>query len=295
MTFEELKNHSKESGEATVAATTKQVSKKDPRFWEPTIKDKDTKISSAVIRPISCVASEKQNVVVITSHFLKRNGKNYSFACPKTINGRCPVCESYWSKPYGQRDVTLRPKKKWLMNIYVVDDRSNPENNGKVFLWAAPKTIWDKIEAARNAEYKEEKVDNIFDMWEGASILVRTKDKAGFINYEDSTIRPADALFKDLPENDPKYIEVAMKAYPLSEFVTPSAFKSYSEIESILNEANTLVDTRPATAPGNYIASKNLEDTEEEKAAALEALKEVEKNTEVVTTDDENFFDDIDM
>lgn len=286
MTIEELRAHQKKSAEATVNASTKQEKKKDDRFWEPTITDKDTKISRAVIRPISCVASEDQNVVIQTSHFIKKNNRYYSCVCPKTAGkgSKCPICERYWSQPYGQRDQNLRPKKKWIMNIYVVDDSGKPENNGKTFLWACPKTIWDKIEAARTEQYEDERVENIFDLWEGANILVRTKDKAGFMNYEDSTIRSKSALFAELPENDPKYIQVAESAYPLKEFVEAGHNKSYSDLTEMLNEIDGLVDDSIDKKPSNFIKTQVVEEDD----LGFEEPSVVEEDT----TDDD-FFNDV--
>lgn len=293
MTIEELRAHQKKSAEATNASSAKQEKKKDERFWEPTLTDKDNKISRAIIRPISCVAEEDQNVVVQTSHFIKKNNKYYSFLCPKTEGkgSKCPVCERYWSQPYGKRDANLKPKKKWIMNIYVVDDSGKPENNGKTFLWACPKTIWDKIESARTAEYEEERVENIFDLWEGANLLIRTKDKGGFMNYDDSTIRPAAPLFPDLAENDPKYIKVAESAYPLKEFTKPATMKSYAEISEILNEIDGLIDDSVETNPGNYIKKQEtIADIEEEVDDCIPDTTPV-NNVEDVDADD--FFQDI--
>ena len=290
MTIEELREHQRKSAQATVNAASKQEKKKDERFWEPTVSDKDTKVSRAIIRPISCVATEDQNVVVQTSHFIRKNNRYYSCVCPKTAGkgSKCPICERYWSQPYGQRDATLKPKKKWIMNIYVVDDSGKPENNGKTFLWACPKTVWDKIETARTAEYEDERVENIFDLWEGANILVRTKDKAGFMNYEDSTIRSKSALFADLPENDPKYIQVAESAYPLQEFVEAGKQKSYSELAEMLNEIDGLIDNSIDTKPSNFIKTQSLKEDEE----ALDLEPEEPSANEEFTTD-EDFFADV--
>ena len=292
MTIEELKAHQNKSAQKTEATMDKAAKVKDTRFWEPTIKDPKTKISSAIIRPISCVADEDQNVIVVTSHFIKKNNKYYSFTCPKTLGkgSKCPICERYWSQPYGQRDTQLKPKKKWYMNIYVVDDRSNPENNGKVFLWACPKTIWDKIESARNAEYEEERVSNIFDMWEGANIMIKTKDKAGFMNYEDSFIRQSEPLFKDLPDNDPKYLKVAESAYPLKEFCDSSKIPSYSKLSEMLTEMDSLVSTDINTNPSNYEKAKNLEDVVEEEVHNHN-VEEPMATAQVETTSDDEFFD----
>ena len=288
MTIEELRAHQKKSAEATVSAAAKQEKKKDERFWEPTVADKDAKISRAIIRPISCVATEDQNVVVQTTHFIKKNNRYYSFVCPKTSgkSAKCPVCERYWSQPYGQRDMNLRPRKKWIMNIYVVDDTGNPENNGKTFLWACPKTIWDKIEAARTEQYEDERVENIFDLWEGANILVRTKDKAGFMNYEDSTIRSKSALFPELEETNPKYIQVAESAYPLREFVEAGKEKTYAELAEMLNEIDGLVEDSIDKKPSNYVKVNNLDDEVEEFVDEAPTTVVEEKTTE------EDFFTD---
>lgn len=266
MTIEELRAHQKKSAEGTVSATNKEEKKKDERFWEPTLTDKDNKISRAIIRPISCVASEDQNVVVQTTHFIKKNNRYYTCVCPKTAGkgAKCPICERYWSKPYGERDAILKPKKKWIMNIYVIDDSGKPENNGKTFLWACPKTVWDKIEAARTEQYESDRIENIFDLWEGANILVRTKDKAGYMNYEDSTIRSKSSLFPELAENDPKYIQVAESAYPLKEFIDAGKTKTYAELSEMLNEIDGLVDTSIDTKPSNFIKTQSLKEDEDD-------------------------------
>lgn len=289
MTIEELKAHQRKSAEATVSAASKQEKKKDERFWEPTLVDKDTKVSRAIIRPISCIAEEDQNVVVQTSHFIKKNNKYYSFICPKTAGkgAKCPVCERYWSQPYGQRDANLKPKKKWIMNIYVVEDSGKPENNGKTFLWACPKTIWDKIESARTAEYEDERVENIFDLWEGASLLIRTKDKGGFMNYDDSQIRQKSPLFPNLPENDPKYIQVAESAYPLKEFLNPAGLKSYNELAEMLNEIDGLVEDSIDKKPSNFVKKTLADEEKNEEDEFVETTNMVEEET----TDDE-FFND---
>ena len=294
MNIDEIRAHQKKAAEATVSANDKQEKKKDERFWEPTPTDKEHKISRAIIRPLSCAVSEDQNVIVQTSHFIKKNNRYYSFICPKTAGkgNKCPVCERYWSQPYGQREMMMRPKKKWLMNIYVIDDSGNPENNGKTFLWACPKTIWDKIEAARTAEYEEERVENIFDMWEGANIVIRTKDKAGFINYEDSLIRQSSALFPDLPENDPKYIKVAESVYPLKEFTDASQMKTYGEIVEILDEVDGLVDDRVDTNPGNYVKKASIADTEIDDLVE-DSIPEHPASEE--ETSDEDFFSDMEV
>lgn len=295
MTIEELKAHQNKSAQRTEATMDKSAKAKDPRFWEPTIKDQKTKMSSAIIRPISCVSDEDQNVIVVTSHFIKRNNKYYSFTCPKTLGkgSKCPICERYWSQPFGSRDVQLKPKKKWYMNIYVVDDRGNPENNGKVFLWACPKTIWDKIESARTAEYEEERVSNIFDMWDGANIMIKTKDKAGFMNYEDSFIRQKEPLFKDLADTDPKYLAVAESAYPLKEFCDSSKIPSYNKLSEMLDEVDSLISTDINTNPGNYEKAKNLQDVVEEEVTDIPTEPEAEP--EVQTVSDEDFFDGLDI
>ena len=228
-------------------------------------------------------------MVIQTSHFIKRNNRNYSFICPKTAGKghKCPVCERYWSKPYGERDNELKPKRKFLMNIYVVDDSGKPENNGKVFLWACPKTVWDKIEAAQNAEYEEDKVENIFDLWEGANILIRTKDKGGFLNYDDSMIRSKAPLFEGLPENDPKYLKVAESVYSLREFMDPSQMKTYGELSQMLNEIDGLVDDSVDRNPAAYVKKHNLADDINEKVN--DSIPETFPEPEQSTTE-EDFF-----
>lgn len=290
MNKEEYKKHLAKSKENTEKASTPATTEKDPRFWSPTIIDKDTKISSAIIRPLACPMGDDVNYVFNTSHYVKTPAKNYSFQCSRNHTHRaCPICEAYYSEDQGSRDNNLKPKHSYIFNIYVVDDKSNPENNGKVFLYKCPKTLWKKIQAAKDSEYEEDKVDDIFDMWEGASILVRTCEKGGFVNYDNSVIRPKEALFKELDENDPKYMSIASQSYSLKEFSDSKNCLSDAEVKEILSKATGLVSTSQEKSPENF-ARKHDVISKDEGATSTKEFKS--KVPEVASEDD--FFDDMD-
>lgn len=290
MTREEYLAHLAKSKVNTEKASTPVAVEKDARFWSPTIADKDTKISSAIIRPLACPIGDDVNYVFNTSHYVKTPSKNYSFQCSRNHTRKaCPICAAYYSEDQGNRDNNLKPKQSYIFNIYVVDDKSNPENNGKVFLYKCPKTLWKKIQAAKDADYEEDKVEDIFDMWEGASILVRTCEKGGFVNYDNSVIRPKEALFKELDENDPKYMAIASQAYSMKEFVDPKNCLSDAEAEDILSKATGLVSSQEHKSPENFARKHDVISSDE----PAKSTKEY-KPAEATTASEDDFFDDMD-
>ena len=66
-------------------------------------------------------------------------------------------------------------------------DPSNPDNEGKVFLFKYGKKIYDKIMDAVNGDELEGREGyNPFDFWTGANFKLRSKKVAGYPNYDSS-------------------------------------------------------------------------------------------------------------
>ena len=90
-----------------------------------------------------------------------------------TIGGKDPVGElnrELWnSGTDANKDIVRKQKRKlsFYANIYVVQDKLNPQNEGKVFLYKFGKKIFDKImEAIFEPEFEDETPINPFDFWQ---------------------------------------------------------------------------------------------------------------------------------
>ena len=116
-------------------------------------------------------------------------------------------------------------------NIYVVKDPTNPQNEGKVFLFKYGKKIFDKIMEAMQPEFEDETPINPFDFWQGANFKLKIVKKDGYWNYDKSEFGYAEPLLDD----DDALEALWKKEHSLTAVTAPDQFKSYEELEARLN------------------------------------------------------------
>jgi gp32 DNA binding protein like len=212
--------------------TTKKDTKKDERFWTPTV-DKAGN-GYAVIRFLPAPGNEDVPFVRIFDHGFKGpSGSWYIENSLTTIGKKDPVGEfnsQLWNSGVEADKEQARKQKRrlhFISNIYVVEDHGNPENNGKVFLFKYGKKIFDKLNEVMNPQFPDEKPLNPFDFWEGANFALKIRMVEGYRNYDKSTFMTSSALAKD----DKKLEAIHSQEYSLQEFLAPSNFKSYEELK----------------------------------------------------------------
>jgi hypothetical protein len=215
----------------------------DTRFWTLT-RDKAGN-GSAVIRFLPAAAVDGDDALPWVRYFdhgfKGPSGKWYIENSLTTIGQKDPVSEynsSLWNASNDdaswQRKQARDQKRRlhYIANIMVLKDQSNPENEGKVFLFKFGKKIFDKITLAMNPQYPDDPAMNPFDLWNGASFKLRTRMVAGYLNYDQSTFESPSALSSD----DRELEKVWKSEYSLKEFVDPKNFKSYDDLKKRLTE-----------------------------------------------------------
>ena len=116
-----------------------------------------------------------------THGFKNDQGRWFFDNCLTSIGQECPVCEAngeLWSSGIdSNKDIARQRKRKehYVSNIYIVKDTSNPENEGKVFLFRYGPKIFQKISGAMNPEFEDEVGFNPFDYYEGANFKFKTR------------------------------------------------------------------------------------------------------------------------
>ena len=191
----------------------------------------------AVIRFLPAPEGEDLPFIKVYSHAFQGSGGWLIDNCLTSLNQKCPVCEhnsGLWNSGIdANKEVARKQKRKltYMSNIYVVKDPSNPENEGKVFLFKYGKKIFDKISEAMQPEFEDEQAIDPFDFWGGANFKLKAKNVAGYRNYDSSEFAPAGALLND----DDALEAIWKKQYSLAEFLTPSEFKTYEELKKRLN------------------------------------------------------------
>tara|TARA_R110001583_G_scaffold77268_2_gene210444 strand:+ start:2167 stop:3075 length:909 start_codon:yes stop_codon:yes gene_type:complete len=237
MSFSNMKKNAK----SNIGRLTDEITKlnkgsesyKDDRFWKPEL-DKSSN-GYAVIRFLPAPDGEDLPWARTFNHGFKGKGGWFIENCPTTVGGKCPVCEAnseLWNSGIEKdKDVARNRKRRlsYTANIFVVSDPSNPQNEGKNFLYKFGKKIFDKVNESMNPEFEDEDAINPFDFWGGANFKLKVRKVAGFINYDKSEFESSSNL---LDGDDAKLEELWKNQYPLKEFTDSSNFKDYAQLKS---------------------------------------------------------------
>jgi hypothetical protein len=258
--FSQLKKASSQSLDKLTAELNKlsnpqEQKKGDDRFWQASV-DKAGN-GYAVIRFLPAPAGEDIPFVRLFDHGFKGpSGKWYIENSLTSINQKDPVSEynSYlWNLSNDDNSDSrkqARAQKRrlhYISNIYVVKDPSNPENEGKVFLYKYGKKIFDKLNDLMNPQFPDEAPVNPFDFWQGANFNLKIRNVEGYRNYDKSEFSKSSPLLDD----DEELEKLWKKEYPLQVFLAPENFKSFDDLKTKLN---TVLD----------VAASNVRKAEEE-------------------------------
>ena len=164
------------------------------------------------------------------------DGKLINVVSPTTWGQRDPIAEEGYrirrngTEEEKEKARALNRKENWLVNVYVVDDPSRPENNGTIkvlrFGRQLNKIIMDAIEGDDAADFGA----RIFDLSpNGCSFRIKVEKQGDFPTYVSSKF----ALPKAVPGIDEdRYDEIYNNIFDLESYLT---VKSYDELKEILN------------------------------------------------------------
>ena len=240
MSFENLKRNRYQISKLVQAAEKvgggEQKSYADERIWKPTV-DKAGN-GYAVIRFLPASEGAELPWVRYWDHGFKGpTGLWYIENSLTSIGQPDPVGElnsRLWNSGIESDKDRARTQKRrlhYVTNILVVQDPSNPQNEGKVFLYQFGKKIFDKIMDVMQPSFADETPVNPFDFWDGADFKLKIRNVEGYRNYDKSEFSSASALY----ESDESKLEaVYNQLHNLSEFTDPSNYKSYDELKAKL-------------------------------------------------------------
>jgi gp32 DNA binding protein like len=165
-------------------------------------------------------------------------GKKVSTLCPNTYKEKCPICE-YRSKIWATKNQDLidginptRKNKRWLYNVFVIKDPTNPENEGKIKLLNAGEQLEKVIEEARSGEFKDEFGYKIFDLSSnGCNLNIKVeKNKGGYPTYVSSRFTSPSKI--DALSTDAAIDEVHSNIKALD---TIFKVRTYNEVKDLLD------------------------------------------------------------
>tara|TARA_R110002020_G_scaffold329767_4_gene545511 strand:- start:1865 stop:2725 length:861 start_codon:yes stop_codon:yes gene_type:complete len=176
---------------------------------------------------------------------------------PQTFGDRDPIAEERFrvlrtgTEEEKEKMQAVRRLEKWLVNVYVVDDPSNPENTGKVKLLRYGKQLQKIITEAIEGEDAEEFGARIFDLGpEGVNFKIKVEQQGDYPTYVSSRFTTAGKI--DLSEDEQK--DIYDNVFDLNDVFT---LKSFDELKEMLNdhyycrtEDSNNSDT--STTPGSF-------------------------------------------
>ena len=155
---------------------------------------------------------------------------------PQTFGERDPIAEERYkvlrtgNEEEKERMQAVKRLEKWLVNVYVIDDPTKPDNNGKVKMLRYGKQLHKIITEAIEGEDAEEFGPRIFDLGpEGVSLKIKVEDQGGYPTYVSSRFTTAGKIEVSEDEQKKLYDNV----FNLEEVFT---LKSYDELKQMLNE-----------------------------------------------------------
>ena len=170
---------------------------------------------------------------------------------PQTFGERDPIAEERFkvlrtgSEEEKEKMSAVRRLEKWLVNVYVIDDPTNPDNNGNVKILRYGKQLHKIITEAIEGEDAEEFGPRIFDLGpDGVNFKIKVEQQGDYPTYVSSRFTAAGKI--DLSEDEQKGIYEG--AFDLNEVFT---LKSYDELKDMLNEhyyCRTEEETTPVTS-----------------------------------------------
>jgi hypothetical protein len=217
-------------------------------------------------------------------------GKKVSTLCPNTYKEKCPICE-YRSKIWATDNkelingiTPLRKNKRWLYNVYVIKDPTNPDNEGKIKLLNAGEQLEKVIEDARSGDYKDEYGFRIFDLSDkGCSLNIKvTKNQGGYPQYTSSRFSSPSSI--PSIDSDSAIDEVHTNIKALD---TIFKVRSYNEIKDLLDVHFLGKDkqTSASTDDDEIVTKPKVEDDDFVVASTTSNLSDQEKRMQEILDD----------
>jgi len=201
-------------------------------------------------------------------------GKFISAISPTTFGERDPISELKYkllrsgSDEEKKKASSLVWAERWLVNVYVVEDPTNPDNNGKVKILQFGKQLHKIIMRAVDGDDADDLGPRVFSLKaDGVNLKIVCETQGGYKTYVSSKFSMPKAI-DGVSEKDIK--EIYSNVHDLTKI---NAIRSYDDLKKILDEHFLCVEDAdiPAT-------------TNEPALAAVPASKA--SNTETIDDDE---------
>lgn len=165
------------------------------------------------------------------------SGKYVSAISPTTFGERDPIAEERYkvlrtgTEEEKEKMKAIRRAEQWLVNVYVIDDPSKPENNGKVKILRYGKQLGNIINSAISGDEAEEFGMRVFDLSkEGVNFKIKVEKQGDYPVYTSSRFT---SVGKDLGLSGTKQDEILETTHDLENVFR---VKTEDELKQMLDE-----------------------------------------------------------
>jgi hypothetical protein len=164
-------------------------------------------------------------------------GKFMSVVSPSSFGERDPISELKYklirtgSDEEKKKAATLAWSERWLVNAYIVDDPTNPDNNGKVKILQFGKQLHKIIMRAIDGDDADDLGVKVFSLKaDGVNLKITCETQGGFKTYTSSKFSMPRAIDGVTDKN----IDEILGTMHDLEKINP--VKSYDDLKKILDE-----------------------------------------------------------
>ena len=170
----------------------------------------------------------------------KSMGRDYEDPFSEYLGALWSKFESTKDEKYKKIYSAQKMKRMNVCYVYVIEDKINPEENGKIKKFYMPASIKDKIVSAIDPDDKYDEDVTAFDPFDiyegekgGRDFIIRIKNKDDYRNYDDSKFAEKSTQWLD----DEKEMEELWEEHveDLSDILKEDSFPSYEKaLQSLL-------------------------------------------------------------
>lgn len=262
---------------------------KDERIFEPTFNEKNQ--AKVVMRFLDSPDTDMPYAEVF-SHFFSDVGGWCIDNCPSTIGEKCPICDDLYANDYYNTDNDLYYDRKkntnYYTNVLIVEDKNNPSNEGKVFIFKFGVKIMEKIDDIID-EGKQPWDDNL-----GVNFTFSAKKNGKQSNYDASRFSDTETALDDFGDEK----EILAQRHSIAGFTAESEFKSYDELKKKYLKA--IGESSEDSAPRASRTRKTNTDDDVEEEEIIDDIDAINDDIgdETMYDDDgddldDGFFDDL--
>ena len=221
-------------------------------------------------------------------------GQYVATLSPQTFGERDPIAEERYrlqrtgTEAEKEKAKSIGRSEKWLVNVFVVNDPTNPDNNGKVKILRYGKQLQKIITDAIEGEDAEDFGPRIFDLSSnGANLKIKVEKQGDYPSYVSSKFSMPSAL-ADVDDNKAK--KIYDSSHDLTKVFT---VKSQDDLKAMLDEhfhCKVVKDTID-----EVVEEKSSEPLKVATKAAAKPV--ITKSTQVNTSDDDikSLLDELDV